>query len=376
MSPPRPSLRLKDCYEEASLQGWLRISAYVTTKLEAKVWPLASPFVIARETKTLVTSLNITLAGRNGPANQPIIGIGESIPYRRYGEEAQAMMRAATLTPIFAPQSSSSIGQLLTYWQSLKAGALRNAMEAALWDYLAKASQRPVWSWLGHTSPPSPQTCFNTVSLADAEQMATQAKSFYAQGWRHLKLKLAGDGRDPERLQAVRNKAPDAILIADANEGFHYQRLIENAPAMIETGLELLEQPLPAHQDQDLDDWPYRDQLPLCADESFHTREDLPRVLTRYQALNIKLDKTGGLCEALACAELAHKAELKIMVGCMASASLAVIPALMLNSYADYLDLDGPMLLLRDDPMGLIYHQAMVAPASFYQPNHLLWGGY
>jgi L-alanine-DL-glutamate epimerase-like enolase superfamily enzyme len=246
----------------------------------------------------------------------------------------------------------------------LAAGAARNAVDCALWDWDAKRSGTAAAALAGLPAPLRPVTTAYTLSLGSPDAMAARAASVPALPL--LKLKLGGEG-DAERLRAVRSARPDARLIADANEAWTPALLPGLMAVAAETGIEVLEQPLPAGADAALAAIERR--VPVCADEGLHTRADLTGFAGRYDAVNVKLDKAGGLTEALALAAAARAAGLRIMVGCMVATSLAMAPALLLAQDADWVDLDGPLLLARDREPGLVYEGALVHP-----PPPKLWG--
>jgi L-alanine-DL-glutamate epimerase-like enolase superfamily enzyme len=245
----------------------------------------------------------------------------------------------------------------------LPAGAARNALDCARWDLEAKRSGRRVAELLG-LPPLRPVPTAYTISLAAPEVMAAQAGE--ASAYPVLKLKLGGRG-DAERLKAVREAVPHSRLIADANEAWQPAETESLLAMAASLGVELVEQPLPADRDEILER--IARPIPVCADESVHDRASLDALIRRYDAANIKLDKTGGLTEALLTAEAARAHGLKIMVGCMVATSLAMAPALLLAQNADWVDLDGPLLLARDRVPGLTYASGMVFPTP---PE--LWG--
>jgi L-alanine-DL-glutamate epimerase-like enolase superfamily enzyme len=246
---------------------------------------------------------------------------------------------------------------------AMPAGAARNALDCALLDLEAKATGQRVWSLLGR---PAPQACITayTISLASPEVMASAtAKAAHRP---LLKIKLGGDG-DGARITAVRKAAPESELIVDANEAWTSDNLEQNLAVCAEMGVTLVEQPLPAGRDQALAS--IRRPLAVCADESVHDRASLEGLRERYDAVNIKLDKTGGCTEALAMADAAHTLGFEIMIGCMVATSLAMAPAMLLTQAACYVDLDGPLLLAHDREGGLRYEGSLV-----YPPDAALWG--
>ncbi len=315
----------------------------------AETWPIAGRFVIARGAKTEAVVIVASVSdGR-------LTGRGEAVPYARYGETIEGTLASIRALPAVASRQELA--------RSLPPGAARNAVDCALWDWEAKALGSPAYALAGLAPPAAVTTCY-TLSLDTAEAMADKARSV-----RHLpilKLKLGGEG-DAARMAMVRQARPDARLVADANEAWSpadVERLLAAAAA---AGIELIEQPLPAGEDEMLARIPH--PVAICADESVHTLADLPRLAGRYDAINIKLDKAGGLTEALALAEAARAADFRIMVGCMVSTSLAMAPALLLAQDADWVDLDGPLLLARDREHGLVIRDGVIAP-----PSRELWG--
>jgi len=315
----------------------------------AEAWPLARPFVIARGAKTEAHVIVARVAGGGHS------GRGEAVPYARYGETIEDALDA--LRALSGPLTRSSIAA------ALPPGAARNALDCALWDLEAKRAGKRAWQIAGVPAPQPALTCY-TLSLGTPDEMASQAAT--VPHLKLLKLKLGGDG-DDARMHAVRSARPDARLVVDANEAWHPDQLGEFLAAAAASGMELIEQPLPAGSDAALADIAH--PVPICADESAHTGADLPQLAGRYDAVNIKLDKTGGLTEALAMAEAAKASGFKIMVGSMVATSLAAAPALLLASYADWVDLDGPLLLARDRTPPLAIADGIISP-----PAPELWG--
>ncbi len=316
-------------------------------------WPIAGTFTIARGSKTeaIVVVAEISSDGFTGRA--------ECVPYARYGETIDSVCAAIQsikaqieLTP------SRAVLQKL-----LPAGAARNALDCALWDLDAKSAGRRAWEIAGRGAP-SPATTAFTLSLADPDMML--ARAIEAAHRPLLKIKL-GTPDDLPRLAAVRAGAPNAQIIIDANEGWSAGDLEKLLPHLVTQKVALIEQPLPAGSDAALKD--LSSPIPICADESAHVTADIARLSRLYSAVNIKLDKAGGLTEALAMADAAKNAGMDIMVGCMVGTSLAMAPALLLCDGARYIDLDGPLLLAKDRPEGLKYDASVVHP-----PNVDLWG--
>jgi L-alanine-DL-glutamate epimerase-like enolase superfamily enzyme len=315
--------------------------------------PLARPFAISRGSRTVA---EIVVAEIVDGAHR---GRGEGVPYARYGESVEGVVAA-----LEAMRESVADGlDRALLQQAMPPGAARNALDAALWDLEAKASGRSVARLLGESALRPLVTAY-TLSLDTSEAMGRAAREQASRPL--LKLKLTGEG-DLARVAAVRDAAPTARLIVDANEGWSERHFIELAPALARLGVVLIEQPLPADSDEALARHPH--PVPVCADESCHTRADLDRLVGRYDAVNIKLDKTGGLTEALALAEAAQRRGLRIMVGCMIGSSLAMAPAFYLAQQAEFVDLDAPLLLARDRQPGLRYDGSTV-----YPPSPRLWG--
>jgi L-Ala-D/L-Glu epimerase len=316
----------------------------------AESWPIAGSFAIARGSKREATVVVARVS------DGQITGRGECVPYARYGETL-AGVRGAIET--VAAEGLDRV----TLAQRLPAGAARNALDCALWDYEAKRAGTSAASLAG-VGALAPLTTAYTISLDGAEAMA--AKALRARHLPLLKLKLGGLG-DAERLRCVRAACPHTRLIADANESWTDALLLPLLAAAAATGIELIEQPLPAGADAALS--AVERSVPVCADESVHTRADLDRLSGRYDAINIKLDKAGGLTEALALAAAARARGLKVMAGSMVATSLSMAPAMLLAQTADWVDLDGPLLLARDRVPGLSYEGARLNP-----PIPELWG--
>jgi L-alanine-DL-glutamate epimerase-like enolase superfamily enzyme len=316
-------------------------------------WPIAGSFSISRGAKTESV---VVVAEVMGDRHR---GRGECVPYARYGETPEGVaaaiegMRAALAHGLDRAQLQ----------QAMPPGAARNALDCALWDFEAKATgvRAAVRAGLGELQPCI--TAF-TISLDAPANMAIAAEA--ASDRPLLKIKLGRTG-DPERIAAVRRAAPKAELIVDANEGWSADNLDDNVAACAEAGVTLIEQPLPADRDDALARLPHL--VPICADESVHDRASLLALRGKYDAINIKLDKTGGLTEALALAQAAGHEGFAIMVGCMVATSLAMAPAMLVAQKARVIDLDGPLLLARDRPEGLIFRGSMIEP-----PKPELWG--
>lgn len=316
-------------------------------------FPIAGSFTISRGSKTEAVVVTATVS--DGVHS----GRGECVPYARYGESVESVSAL-----IFAQADMLTAGAgRAEIAKAMPAGAARNALDCALWDYEAKSTGKRAWDLAGLSEPPPVTTCY-TISLGDPAAMEEAARKASARPL--LKVKLGGDG-DAERIAAVRRGAGDARLVVDANEAWTAENFAVNADACAQAGVELIEQPLPAAEDAILET--LRSPVPLCADESAHTSEGLDRLARRYQAVNIKLDKTGGLTEALAMAEAAKSHRLDIMVGCMLASSLAMAPAMLITPHARWVDLDGPLLLASDRESPLQYENGLV-----YPPRSELWG--
>jgi L-Ala-D/L-Glu epimerase len=326
-----------------------------TPKLVARIerWPIDGSFTISRGAKTEAVTVVAELS-RGGHT-----GRGECVPYARYGETPEATV--AALISMLEPLARGLDRQALQ--AAMPAGAARNALDCALLDLEAKTRGVRVWDLLGRPAPRACTTAY-TISLASPEAMA--AATAKAAHRPLLKIKLGGDG-DGMRIAAVRKSAPESELIVDANEAWTAANLEQNLAECAELGVTLVEQPLPAGQDQALAR--IRRPLAVCADESVHDRASLAGLRARYDAVNIKLDKSGGLTEALAMADAAQSLGFEIMVGCMVATSLAMAPAMLLAQQARFVDLDGPLLLARDRDDGLRYDGSTV-----YPPDAALWG--
>lgn len=298
--------------------------------VRAETWPLSRPFRISRGMKTAAEV--VVVEARDGDR----VGLGEAVPYARYGESVESVL--AQIEAVIA-HGLAGRADLQT---ALPAGAARNALDCALWDLEAKTSGRCVRDALGFAPAHAVATAV-TVSLDAAEAMAEAARAL--RGAPLLKVKV--DARDPVALvRAVRDVAPDVRLIVDPNESWSVPLLREVLPALAALDVALIEQPVPADEDEALAS--LDPLIPICADEAAHTTADLARIAGRYQAVNIKLDKTGGLTEALAMRDAVQAAGLKLMVGCMVCTSLSIAPALLLADGADFVDLDGPWWLAND----------------------------
>ncbi len=321
--------------------------------LRDETFPIAGRFTIARGSKTEARVLYVELHDGD------LIGRGESVPYARYGETLDHCVGQ-----LEAVRAGVETGLTLAALQSLlPAGAARNAIDCALWDLHAKRSGVPAWRSAGLKHFDPLKTAY-TLSLDTPEAMGAQAAANARRPL--LKLKIGGAG-DIDRVEAVRQHAPKARLIVDGNEGLSFDDLVRIAPDLAKLGVKLIEQPMKVTEDEAL--LGYDSPVPLCADESLHTRAELERCARLYACVNIKLDKTGGLTEALALKKAAAAKGLGIMVGCMVATSLSMAPAMIVAQGADFVDLDGPLLLARDRENGLEITGSILAP-----PRPELWG--
>ena len=324
----------------------------VAIEAHEQTWPLNKPFRISRGTRTEAPVVVVTVTDGQHT------GRGEGVPIKRYNQTS-----GAVLAEIESIKSAPNLNrdQLQNL---LPAGAARNAVDCALWDLEAKISGKRAWELANVSIAPEVDTTF-TISLDTPEAMAAAAKA--VANLPILKLKLGGDQADLTRVRAVREAAPSPRLLVDANESWtadHYRQI---APSLAKLAVELIEQPFPADTDEILETLDH--PIPVCADESCHTTADLPRLKNRYEAINIKLDKTGGLTEALRLAEGARHAGFQLLIGCMVCTSLGIAPARLLAGAADWIDLDGALLLSRDREHGLAYENGKVG-----LPSRQLWG--
>ena len=322
-------------------------------QVRAESWPIRGEFRIARGARARAEVLVLEL--RDGT----LVGRAECVPYARYGESIDSVRAdidaaCAALGPEY---ESNVMGRMAP-------GAARNAVDCALWDLRAKREETPVWGLAGMEGPPEAMATMRTVSVGDVEQMSSAARRL--EGAPMIKVKVDG-GRDLERIASIHEAAPRAALVVDANEAWRPDQLRAWLPRLPELGVKLLEQPLAAGNDEDLGELEHA--VPICADESFHDRESFDALGHRYDAVNIKLDKAGGLTEALACKREARARGLRVMVGCMVCTSLAIEPALLLAQGADYIDLDGP-LLLEHDRGGALHDREF----GLLRPSSAVWG--
>jgi L-alanine-DL-glutamate epimerase-like enolase superfamily enzyme len=318
-------------------------------------WPIAGAFAISRGTKTEAV---VVVAGLSDGTHR---GRGESVPYARYGETPDGVV--ATIESV-RPALQRGLDRA-GLQRALAAGAARNALDCAYWDLNARQTGRRAYEVAG-IGKPAPLVTAYTISLAAVEEMAVAAERA---AWRSLlKVKLGGgDHDDGKRIAAVRRAAPRAEIVVDANEGWNPDNFERHIAACADAGVTLIEQPLPEGRDEALAR--IKRPLPVCADESLHDRASLESLAGKYDAVNVKLDKAGGLTEALALAAEAERRGFSIMVGCMVATSLAMAPAMLVAQRARLVDLDGPLLLANDRPDGLRYEGSLI-----YPPEPALWG--
>ena len=305
--------------------------------IHIEAWPLAGAFRISRGTRKVSDVLMVEVNDGN------YVGRGECFPYARYGEDIDSVQKQ--LNSVRSEIEHGLDRQALL--NVLAPGAARNAVDCALWDLEAKRAGLRVWD-LANLPAPEPVTTVYTLGVDEPAIMGERARENSDRP--RLKLKMTGDGADLERVRNIHKNAPNARLVVDANEGWTIEQYLEYAPQFKELGVEMIEQPLPSTDDEQLSgvDRP----IPVCADESCHDRATLPALIGKYDMINIKLDKTGGLTEALNLRDAALKQGLSIMVGCMIGTSLAMAPGILVAQEAAIVDLDGPLLLAEDRAPG------------------------
>jgi L-alanine-DL-glutamate epimerase-like enolase superfamily enzyme len=323
-------------------------------KIEAteEIFSLNRPFRISRGSRTEACVITVTVSDGQHT------GRGEGVPIARYKQSADSVLAQINSIPNVAALDRNKLRELLP------AGAARNAVDCALWDLEAKRRGIRAWELADIPIADRVETSF-TISLDTPARMADAAAAVI-----HLpilKLKLCGDDRDVARVESVRTAAPHARLLIDANESWSPHHYRNTVSTLNELGVELIEQPFPAHADDALETLEHA--IPVCADESCHTTADLQHLKNRYEAINIKLDKTGGLTEALKLYQRARENDFKILIGCMVCTSLSIAPARLLASNAELVDLDGPLLLARDRDYGLHYQNGRIG-----MPPIELWG--
>lgn len=333
-------------------------TSFLSIEAKEEIWPLKRPFRISRGSRT--EARVVIVAVSDGKQ----IGRGEGIALARYNQNT-----ASALAQIESIGDEKNLDRQ-TLQDRLPPGAARNALDCAFWDLEAKTSGKRVWELANIPIVPEVETSF-TISLDTPEKMSAAASAAaFAQRFgvpTILKLKLSGDDLDLSRVQVVRETAPAARLLIDANESWsplHYREIV---PTLKELRVELIEQPFPAHADEVLETLDH--PIPVCADESCHTTADLPRLTNRYEVINVKLDKTGGLTEALRLCSRARETDFKLLIGCMVCTSLAIAPARLPASTAQWVDLDGPLLLAHDRG-----HPVPYANGKIGIPPRELWG--
>ena len=322
--------------------------------IHIEAWPLTGAFRISRGTRKVSDVLMVEVNDGN------YVGRGECFPYARYGEDIDSVQKQ--LNSVRSEIEHGLDRQALL--NVLAPGAARNAVDCALWDLEAKRAGVRVWD-LADLPAPEPVTTVYTLGVDEPAIMGERARENSDRP--RLKLKMTGDGADLERVRNIHKNAPNARLVVDANEGWSIEQYLEYAPQFKELGVEMIEQPLPSTDDEQLSgvDRP----IPVCADESCHDRATLQSLVGKYDMINIKLDKTGGLTEALNLRDAALKQGLSIMVGCMIGTSLAMAPGILVAQAATIVDLDGPLLLAEDRNPGLSFTGSIIHP-----PEPRLWG--
>ena len=322
-------------------------------EVNVETWPLARPFAISRgvRTEAIVVVAKIT--------DGEFVGVGECVPYPRYDETVDGV--TAEIEKLASAIADGLDRDALQ--ETLPAGAARNALDNALWDLEAKQRGQRAWK-IADIAVPTPYVTAETIGIGSVDEMGAAADRLKSAPL--IKVKLDGE-LVMERMQAIHDNAPSARLIIDPNEGWTINQLKEFAPKLDRLGVEMIEQPVAAEGDDGLAG--FISPIPICADEACHTSADLTDLVGKYQMVNIKLDKTGGLTEALALAEAATHAGFGIMIGCMIGTSLAMAPAVLLGGYAKFVDLDGPLLLKHDRKGGLRFESGNV-----YPPEADLWG--
>ena len=327
-------------------------AGHLALDAQEQSWPLDKPFRISRGARTEARVVVVTVTDGQH------IGRGEAVPIRRYNQSP-----ASVLAQIESIKSRQCLDRQLIQ-KLLPAGAARNALDCAFWDLEAKISGKRAWELANIPLAPEVKTSF-TISLDTPAAMAAVAKVHATAPI--LKLKLGGDNPDLARVKAVREAAPAARLLIDANESWTSDHHCKVAPSLRQFGIELIEQPFPADADEVLETLDH--PIPVCVDEGCHTTADLPRLKNRYEMVNIKLDKSGGLTEAMLLTERAREAGFKLLIGCMVCTSLGIAPARLLASAADYVDLDGPLLLAGDRHHAVSYDNGRIGI-----PPRELWG--
>ncbi len=324
----------------------------LTIEARKEVWPLKAPFRISRGSRTEAQVVVVTVSDGEHT------GRGECVPIKHYGQSVQSV-----IAQIDSIRRENNLDRQRLQ-KLLPASAARNALDCALWDFEAKISGKRVWELANIPVIREVETSF-TISLDTPKKMGATAKASSTSPI--LKLKLGGDSSDLARVNAVREAAPSSRLFIDANESWSAEHYEEIVSALKRLGVALIEQPFPADADEALESLDH--PIPVCADESCHTSADLPGLTNRYETINVKLDKTGGLTEALHLCECARESGFKLLIGCMVCTSLGIAPARLLASAADYVDLDGSFLLARDREFAIAYQNGKLGV-----PPRELWG--
>ena len=324
----------------------------LTIEAREEIWPLKGPFRISRGSRTEAQVVFVTVSDGEHT------GRSECVPIKRYGQSVQSV-----IAQIDSIRRENNLDRQRLQ-KLLPASAARNALDCALWDLESKISSKRVWELANIPVISEVVTSF-TISLDTPKKMGAAAKASSTSPI--LKLKLGGDSSDLASVKAAREAAPSSRLIIDANESWSAEHYEEIVPALKKLGIELIEQPFPADADEVLESLDH--PIPVCADESCHTTTDLPRLTNRYETINVKLDKTGGLTEALRLCENARQSGFKLLIGCMVCTSLGISPARLLATFAEWIDLDGPLLLARDGDHGLTYRNGKLG-----LPSRDLWG--
>lgn len=319
-----------------------------TLEARADTFPLNRPFRISRGVKTAAEVITVTLR------EEEFVGRGEGVPYQRFGESVESALAAiAEVRP--AVEAGADRQALLSM---LPAGAARNAVDCALWDLEARRSKRSVAEMIGAPSP-GPLPSALTIGIAAPDEMESAARAVAEAPL----LKVKVDATDPAaQIRAVRIGAPGAALIVDPNESWDQPMVEAMQAVLVEAGVDLLEQPVPADADAWLQD--FDPAVPICADEAAHVAADLALIAERYQLVNVKLDKAGGLTAALELAHAARASGLGLMTGCMVSSSLSIAPALHIARMSNFVDLDGPLWLLEDRPGGVKNDGGILVPPA------------
>lgn len=318
-------------------------------------WPIRGVFRISRGARTEAEVVLVTVS------EGETVGRGECVPYARYGETVDSVI--AQIEGVSAAVAGGVDREGLL--GLLPAGAARNAVDCALWDLEAKSRGLPAWQIAGLDAAPQPVTTVYTLSVDTPDAMGEAAKQ--NAGRPRLKLKMTGDGEDLARVSRIRENAPDVDLVVDANEAWDIATYLDIAPKLAALGVSMIEQPLPAGDDGALVGAPRL--AVVCADESCHDTATLDALAGKYDMINIKLDKTGGLTEALRLKAEAERRGFRVMIGCMIGTSLAMAPGVIVAQGAEVVDLDAPLLLAEDRQPGLIYQGSTVMP-----PEPALWG--